>query len=128
MSHYSAKSAWWAFNFAANYANGRYQDMVADIRKVQKELETGFLKNQPVAEQQALAMKGEERIAFLTHYTDSLGNLVHQRWVELGNSLVTKYNDGYVKDSAMRVQPKAYPEEWLKYIIRQEPEKYLINK
>ncbi|RLD42829.1 MAG: hypothetical protein DRI88_11350 [Bacteroidetes bacterium] len=128
MSHYSAESAWWAFNFAANYANGRYQDMVADIRKVQKELETGFLKNQPVAEQQALAMKGEERIAFLTHYTDSLGNLVHQRWVELGNSLVTKYNDGYVKDSAMRVQPKAYPEEWLKYIIRQEPEKYLINK
>ena len=95
---------------------------------MQQELETDFLKNQPLAEQKALDMNKEERIAFLTRYTDSLGNLVHQRWVALGNYLVTKYNDGYVKDPAMRVQPKAYPEEWLKYIIRQEPEKYLINK
>ncbi len=128
MGKYSQESAWWAFNFAANYANVRYQDMVTGIRKVQKELETIFIENQPVIEQKALTMDSGERQSFLTKYSDSLGNLVHQRWVELGFRLVTKYNDGYVKDSVNRIHEKGYPEEWRKYIIGQEPEKYLIGK
>ncbi len=128
MGKYSPESAWWAFNFAANYANGRYQDMVADIRKVQHKLETEFISNQYDTEQKVLKMNREEQVKFLTYYSDSLGNLVHNRWVELGNYLVTKYNDGYVKDTTGRVHAKGYPEEWLKYIIEQNPEKYLIGK
>ncbi len=128
MGKYSPESAWWAFNFAANYANGRYRDMVADIKKVQQELEAEFTGNQQKTEQKVLKMNPEDQVKYLTHYSDSLGKLVHQRWVELGNYLVTKYNDGYVKDSANRVHAKGYPEEWLRYIIQQEPEKYLIVK
>jgi len=128
INSYSTESAWWVFNFAANYANGRYRDMVTDIKKVQQKLEKDFLENQTSVEQQAVQMNMDDRIKFLTTYSDSLGKLVHNKWVELGNYLVTKYNDGYVKDSVNRIQSKAYPDEWLKNIIRQEPEKYLINK
>ena len=81
-----------------------------------------------MVERKALEMNDEERIAYLTKYADSLGNLVHRKWVELGNYLVTKYNDGYVKDSSGRIRPVSYPEEWMQYIIRREPKKHLTSE
>jgi dipeptidase len=126
--HYSRESAWWAFNFAANFAKVRYQDMVQDIRKVQTELENLFVEQQAVIEKDALSLEGADRIALLTNYSNRMGELVHEKWVELGDALVTKYNDGYVKDSAGRVRAKGYPMEWLEQIVEQEPEKYRIAK
>ncbi len=127
INHYSNESAWWAFNFAANFANGRYSDMVADIRKIQQQTEQQFIDDQPAVEQKALSLDREERIRFLTDYSNSCGKLVHQRWVELGNYLVTKYNDGYIKDSTHRIRSAGYPDEWLDMIIEKEPGKYKIR-
>ncbi len=128
INRYSSESAWWAFNFAANFANGRYRDMVNDIRKIQHKTEQQFINNQPSVEEKAMALSKEERIPFLTNYSDSCGNLVHQRWVGLGNYLVTKYNDGYVKDSIGRVRSVGYPPDWLELIIKEEPGKYNVIK
>jgi hypothetical protein len=59
---------------------------------------------------------------------DASGNEVHKQWVELGNFLVMKYNDGYVKDSVGRIKAKGYPEEWLNTVTKQEGVRYIINK
>jgi len=126
INHYSTESAWWVFNFAANYANIRYRDMVKDIKKVQKKLEDQFVEMQTSIEHTALKLDKEQRIGFLTSYTKDAGIMVHNHWVELGNYLVTKYNDGYVKDSSFRIKSIGYPEKWLNNIVHDAPEKYKV--
>ncbi len=128
MRQYSRKSAWWTFNFVANFANIRYRDMVKDIKSVQQKLETKYVHRQDSIEKIALAKKGAERIAFLTHYTVSTGEALHKRWVVLGDYLVTKYNDGYVKDDKGNVKAKGYPQKWLDFIIHNNPQKHRIGK
>ncbi len=54
INHYSPKSAWWVFNFAANYANTRYDLISKDIRKVQHQLENRFVHQQDSIEKIAL--------------------------------------------------------------------------
>lgn len=128
INHYSHESAWWAFNFVANFAMVRYRDMVRDIVRVQERLEQRFIMQQDSIEQLALSMGETERIQFLDDYSKEMGQRVHQHWVALGNYLVTKYNDGYVKDSMNRIQSEGIPDEWLDFIILQEAEKHKIVK
>ncbi len=78
-------------------------------------------------EQAALSLKKEDRIAFLTQCSLSTGESVHQKWVELGDFLVMKYNDGYVKDSVFSIKNKGYTNDWFKQIPESELEKYRIT-
>jgi len=126
--HFDRASMWWAFNFVSNFANIRYQPMVKDIRKVQQNLEAKFIKQQDSVERAALTASREERIKKLSAFSLASGNEVHKQWVELGNFLVMKYNDGYVKDSVGRIKAKGYPEEWLNTVTKQEGVRYIINK
>ncbi len=126
MKSYSRNSAWWAFNFVANFAKIRYCDMVKDIKKVQNELETGFVVKQDSIEKVALTKTKKQRIEMLTRYTIETGNEVHKRWLQLGDYLITKYNDGFVKDKKGHVKSKPYPKEWLDFIIKANPKKHKI--
>ncbi len=126
INHYSRESAWWAFNFAANYANTRYSYIVKDIKVVQKQIEDTFVHQQDSVENIALSLNNTERIKFLTQYSDSMGKLVHSRWVALGDRLITKYNDGYIKDDNNRIKTKGYPDHWLEFIIGQDGEKFKV--
>ncbi len=118
INRYSTESAWWAFNFAANYANTRYQDIVVDIIEKQRELESIMINQQASIENMAMTMDGDQRIEFLTDYSVEMGKMVHNNWVELGNRLVTKYNDGYIKDEKNRIHEKGYPKKWLEFITK----------
>ncbi len=118
--HYSNESAWWAFNFTANFAQIRYNLMVEDIKQLQGVFEDKFINQQKAVEKSAMVLDGEERIKFLTNYSSQAGEQVHNAWVKLGNHLVTKYNDGYVKDSANRIRSKGYTDEWLKKVVELE--------
>ncbi len=126
INNYSRESAWWAFNFAANYANTRYSEMVLDIQAKQKQIEDLFVYQQDSVENIALSLSGDERIKFLTLYSDSMGKLVHTRWVALGDKLVTKYNDGYIKNDKNQINTRGYPKAWLETIIRQDEERFKI--
>lgn len=127
INNYSRESAWWVFNFAANYANTRYNEMVIDITDEQTQIENLFVAQQDSVESIALSTNGDERIKFLTMYSDSMGKLVHYKWVELGDRLVTKYNDGYIKNNENKITTRGYPKEWLEYIIEQDDVKHKIN-
>lgn len=126
MQHYSTESAWWIFNFVSNFANIRYNEMIQDILPVQHALESRFIAEQDSVDKHALALQGEERIRFLNNYVDEACMRVCKDWMDLGNLLVTKYNDGYIKDREGRVQEKGYPESWKGTIIKHEREKHLI--
>ena len=126
---FSWDSAWWVFNFVANFANLKYSYMVKDIQKVQAELEGQFFDLQPIIEKTALEMlktNPELAVKFLTNYSVSQGEMVVKRWRELGEFLITKYNDGYVKDEKGRPRSLGYSLEWLKEVLKSKPEQFKL--
>ncbi|MFW6131094.1 MAG: dipeptidase [Candidatus Aminicenantaceae bacterium] len=129
IQEFSWDSAWWVFNFVANLANLRYSSMVKDIQKVQKKLENNFIAFQPVIEKTAVELhKTDPELAkeFLTNYSVSQGEMVVRRWIDLGEYLLTKYNDGYVKDEKGRPRSEGYPSEWLQKVLQLKPEQFKL--
>ena len=129
MDHFSWDSAWWTFNFVSNFAALKFSYMNQDIQAVQHELESRFLALQPAVEKTAAGLaKDDPQLmrTYLTDYCVQHGQDVVRKWRDLGEYLVTTYNDGYVKDSEGRVQEKGYPESWLRAVIEQRPEQFKL--
>ena len=128
---FSWESAWWTFNFVANYANVRYSYMIEDIQAVQKELEGKLLALQPAVEKTAVALaesNPELMTRFLTDYSVSHAELVVKRWRRLGEHLLTKYNDGYIKDENGIPQERGYPDAWLHKVIGSRPWQFRLKE
>ncbi len=126
---FSFNSAWWVFNFVANFANLKYSYMIKDIQKVQNELEWEFFEMQPAIEKSAVELyKSNPELAkkFLTDYSVSQGQKTLKRWKELAEHLIVKYNDGYVRDEKGEVHSVGYPEEWLRDVIKLRGEHFKL--
>jgi len=122
-------SAWWVFNFVANFANLRYSDMVKDIQKAQSEIEGKLVAFQPDLEKTAVALGKVDPMlmrAFLTEYSLSRTNIMMEKWRALGEILITKYNDGYVKDGNGSAQEVGYPDSWLRDVIDSRPDQFRL--
>lgn len=131
LQKFSWDSAWWVFNFVANIANIKYSYMIKDIQKVQSELEGNYIALQPVIEKVAaeLAKSNPELMSrFLTDYSVSHAEEVVRRWRQLGEDLLTKYNDGYVKDEKGRPQGVGYPRGWLRNVLKARPNQFKLKK
>ena len=129
LQKFSWDSAWWVFNFVANYACLKYSYMIQDIQQVQKKLEDKFFAFQPAVEKTALSLLEKDStlaVQFLTDYSVSRGLEVVRSWKALGEHLLTKYNDGYVKDEKGRPREVGYPEEWLRTVVREEPGRFRL--
>ena len=129
LGQFSWESAWWVFNFVANYANLKYSYMKEDIIKVRDELENSFLALQPVVEKTALEMRKQDSLLmtqYLTDYSVSHAEETVRRYRALGEFLICKYNDGYVKDSAGRPKEIGYPKDWSREVIRARPEQFKL--
>lgn len=131
LGRFSWDSAWWVFNFVANFANLKYSYMRDDIQKVQAELEGNLIALQPVIEKTAIELHKKDPAlvtTYLTDYSISHAERVVDRWRELAEFLITKYNDGYVQDENHRPQEEGYPEEWLREVIRARPEQFKLER
>ncbi len=129
MQKFSWESAWWVFNFVANFANLKYSYMKEDIQKLQRELEGDYLKLQPVIEQTALELaenNPEQLAGYLTDYSVYHAENVVDRWRELGEFLICKYNDGYVKNEKGRPEERGYPESWRRTVVVNRPEQFRL--
>lgn len=94
---YSPTSAFWTFNFVANYAYGKYAPMMQDIKKKQKELELKFEQELPEIEAKAAAMPEIQARNFLTDYSVNTSEMTHNEWKKLGEFLLVKFLDGNIK-------------------------------
>jgi dipeptidase len=115
-------SAFWVFNFVANWAYTRYDDMIVDIQKVQEELESKFIADQPSIENAALTLHCTApalATEYLTRYSDEQGDMVVARWRKLGEFLIWKYLDGNVRDAQGNVTHPPYPDSWYREIVRE---------
>jgi dipeptidase len=128
INRFSWDSMWWVFNFVSNFANLKYSYMIEDIRLVQQELESQMIVQQDSIVKVALDLEKNERIGMLTNWTNNWGEKVHSRWTELAYNLVTKYNDGYVKDKDGQIREVGYPSQWKNEINNLYPEKFKIQE
>ncbi|UCE62057.1 MAG: C69 family dipeptidase [Phycisphaerales bacterium] len=130
LQEFSWDSAWWVFNFVANYAQLRYSAMVKDVQDVQGRLEETFFVMQPAVERTAIELnKLDPTMAgrYLTDYSVSRGENVVLQWRELAGHLLTKYNDGFVKNEEGRPQEVGYPETWLRSLLSQHPDRFHVE-
>ena len=139
MCEYSETSAFWLFNNVANYAYSRYSDMITDIQKVQRELESGFTAQVAANDKRALEMiANNEPTAHikntLTNYSNIAAEQTFSRWKQLWHYLMVKYLDGNIKkqdengrflespyNQGQNVSPDMprYPNWWYEAIIRE---------
>jgi len=129
INRFSWDSAWWVFNFVANIANLKYSYMIDDILAVQREIEGRFLAMQPVIEETALALADEDpdlMREYLTQYSVGQAEEVVRRWIELGEFLLTKHNDGYVNAGEEQPVERGYPEGWLREVVAARPDQLLL--
>lgn len=135
MLTYSETAAFWVFNLVSNFAYLRYDAMIPDVQKVQKNLEDKFVAYTPSVDLAAQnlwnAGKNNEAIAFLTDYSVNQANGMTQEWKKLSQYLLVKFIDGNIKkekDGAFErtetgiapapLQP-GYPDWWKKVIVDQ---------
>jgi dipeptidase len=134
MMTYSSTSAFWLFNRVSNFAYSRYKDMIVDIQKVQKELESNFIAQVEAQSAQFAAdynQNKEKGIAAVNNYSNKAASDMFNRWRELDEYLLVKYMDGNIKKEengkfknngssttipAFPDQPK-YPDWYYKLII-----------
>lgn len=117
-------SAFWTFNWVSNFAYSRYSDMIVEIRKVQKELEDGFVTDQAGFEKKALAEHAKNPAAarkLLTEYSEAAATRVVKRWQKLGQDLLMKFLDGNVRDAEGKVTHPPYPEDFYRRIAEARP-------
>lgn len=117
MTQFTWESAFWIFNFVANYAYPKFSLIMPDIQQVQNELEGKFLSRQADIEQAATALLKNSRgeaVEYLTEYSNSMAQYTLTRWKSLGEFLVMKYNDGILKDEFGRPKNPGYPEAFRK--------------
>ncbi|MEN8152824.1 MAG: C69 family dipeptidase [Acidobacteriota bacterium] len=131
LKKFSRDSAWWAFNFVANYANLRWSYMIKDIKKVQKEIEDSEFDMQPVVEDIAKKLLNENKEGllsqYLTDYCVENGEKNIKKWWKLSEFLITKYNDGYIQNEKNRPREIGYPEKWLKNEIKNNRSKFRLK-
>lgn len=128
---FSWDSAFWVFNYVANFAYSRYSDMIQDVRKVQRELEGSFLAQQAEIESAALALHQQSpRLAadYLTAHSVRCTEQTMQRWRKLGEFLLYKYLDGNVKDELGNVKHPGYPKEWYEMVASTAGDKLAMRK
>ncbi len=133
MLTYSETAAFWVFNQVTNFTYLRYNYMIKDVVKVQKELEDKFVAYVPVIDKAAETLyKTDKNRArkFLTEYSVNEANNMTQIWKELGQFLLIKYIDGNIKvekdgefvrtKDGMPVSPNqpGYPEWWRKAVVK----------
>jgi dipeptidase len=128
-NEFSWDSAFWVFNFVANYAYLRYKDMIQDIKIVQQQFEGQFMAAQPEVDKtavQLLKVSENQAIGYLTNYSVSIAEKVVKRWRKLGEFLIWKYLDGNVRDEHGKVTHPPYAEEWYRKIISEQPDHFKV--
>ncbi len=134
MLTYSETSAFWAFNFVSNFTYLRYDYMVADVKKLQSQLENKFVSFSSVIDNSAAALynkSGAKKARqFITQYSVNEANNMTKEWKKLGQYLLVKYMDGNIKKekdgqferteyggTPSPLQP-GYPDWWYKAIVK----------
>ena len=100
MMEWSETSGFWIFNQVQNFAYTRYNYIHPEIEAVQQKLEEEFVAFTPAIDAAASTLyetDKEKAVAFLTNYSNGVGERVFKTWKNLYAYLFMKYMDGNIK-------------------------------
>lgn len=100
MMEYSETSGFWIFNQVQNFAYTKYNQIHPEIAELQLKLENEFIVFTPAVDAGAQSLLEQDRdlaIAYLTDYSNSVGERTFKVWKGLYQYLFMKYMDGNVK-------------------------------
>jgi dipeptidase len=129
-NEFSWDCAFWIFNFVSNYSYIRYNYMIVDIQKKQQELESNVLALQPEIEKTALQLYRKDisrMVQYLNDHSTIQAQKIIDRWCDLGEYLIVKYVDGYMKDEHGEPQWHGYSDSWLKTMAEMYPERTYLQ-
>ena len=130
---YSPTSAFWIYNWVANYAYSKYSYMFPDIKKVQSHWESDFNSLVPAMDKVATGMSEADARVFLTNFSCSQAENSTAAWKKLGEYLLVKYMDGNIKkekdgkfvQNEYKIPPSiiraGYPEEFMRKMVKENP-------
>lgn len=122
MSQFTWDSAFWVFNFVANFSYPRFSVVIDDVKKAQNELEGKYLAQQENVEATALSLLKNSRgeaIEYLTNHSLKSADITYSNWKKLGENLILKYMDGVAKTEFFKPKNIGYPDEFKKMIIEE---------
>ncbi|KWW29526.1 MAG: C69 family peptidase [bacterium P3] len=136
MSQYSETAAFWLFNRVSNFCYLRYDSMIQDVVKAQRELEEGFVADERrYAEQWAREENDRRLVGALNRFSNDRAERMMRRWTELDRFLLMKYIDGNIKhhdaDGNIKTTPEGvvrfpqqppYPEWFYRQIVDERGE------
>ena len=114
---FSLKSAWWAFNFVANWAGLKYSYIIKDIKQKQDEIEIAEIEGIKHMDKKALALykkNPKKARQLITSYCKTQANQVVKSWWDFAWTLVARYDDGYINAPGKMAQEVGYPKNWYK--------------
>ncbi len=143
---FSLKSAYWVQNWVSNMVYPRYSQLFPDLKKVRDELDSTYAAKQRAVEGTAQILFNDDpakAVKFLTLYSKESAQLMMDRWIELGEYLIVKYNDmteridqpqggfevsSYGSDTiAARLKAPGYPDAVKQKIIEETGDKFLLK-
>lgn len=130
---YSSTSAFWTYNWVANFAYSKYSFMMPDIKKVQAHWESNFNSLVPSIDKLTVGMPEAQARIFLTDFSNSQAEKSTAAWKKLGEYLLVKYMDGNIKkekdgkflQNEFKIPPgiirAGYPEDFLRQVVKDNP-------
>ena len=131
------ESAYWLANALSNFVYPRYCQLFPELRHVRDQLDTDFETLQHQTDADALKMTKDEAVSFLTDYTSRASGLMMDRWRQLFERIIVKYNDMAIKPEENGEYKKTaggdqvplirtgYPERFKRTIVQQTGDRYL---
>ncbi|MBP5548293.1 MAG: C69 family dipeptidase [Bacteroidales bacterium] len=99
MAEYSETSAFWLFNRVSNFCYLRYDSMIVDVRRVQKELEQDFTKIVDGVSREYENYDDARLVAAINKTSNRCADQMMRRWTQLDRFLLMKYIDGNIKNT-----------------------------
>lgn len=134
MTQYSETAAFWLFNRVTNFCYLRYDVMIEDLKKAQRELEHTFVKNVKRCDERCANLSDTRMVNELNLFSNNAANQMMKRWKELDQFLLVKYIDGNIKHEQngrfettptgvvkYPAQPK-YPDWYYEQVVRDHGE------
>eukprot|EP00397_Hematodinium_sp_SG-2012_P000079 GEMP01000079.1.p2 GENE.GEMP01000079.1~~GEMP01000079.1.p2 ORF type:complete len:662 (+),score=137.81 GEMP01000079.1:7830-9815(+) len=113
-SKFTRESAWWAFDFVANWANINFRNASKEnIYPLKEKLESQIEREHGLLHEKDLEAAARWAVDTQTHVVD--------QWWELADTLIVKYNDGFHNDFVNHGQAgmgknAGYPTWWAKMV------------
>lgn len=139
--NFSWNSAFWVENWVSNMTYPRYSQLFPSVKAAREELESKYASQQAEIEAQAKTLLSQDPArakAYLTDYSAQCAKQMMNRWKQLGEYLIVKFNDQSIKPEkdgkyemtpdglGKAVERPGFNKNYREVITKETGDKYLI--